>query len=127
MRSGSPAVQVVGLGNVIRQIKRIEPDLVQELKAANREIAEDVASTGRTLVPRLRGTLGGSIRPGANQRTGLVRAGSKRVPWAGPIHFGWRARNISPDPFLYDALDERRDEVEARYLDAIEKVCRSIT
>ena len=37
------------------------------------------------------------------------------MPYAGPMHFGWRARAIDPNPFLYDALDERRDEVVAAY------------
>jgi hypothetical protein len=117
-----PAVRVEGLGKVIRRIKAIEPDLVDELKAANRTIADDVTVTARTLAPKRSGRLAGSVRPGATARTGIVRAGSRSVPWAGPIHFGWARRNIEPDPFLYDALDERRDEVEERYLAAINTI-----
>ena len=45
----------------------------------------------------------------------MVRAGFARVPYAGPIHFGWRKRNIQPQPFLYEALDKRRNEVFDRY------------
>lgn len=124
--ANTPAVRVEGLGKVLRAIKQIDPDLVAQLKVANREIADEVTQTARTLSPKRSGTLRGSIRPGATNRTGLVRAGGARVPWAGPIHFGWARRNIEPQPFLYDALDERRDEVEDRYREAIQKVAREI-
>lgn len=117
--SNQPAVRVEGLSKVIRQLKAIEPDLVDELKAANRSIADDVVLTARTLVPRRSGQLAASVRAGASARTGNVKAGKARVPWAGPVHFGWNARNIRPQPFLYDALDERRAEVEERYLAAM--------
>ena len=123
----TPAVRVEGLGKVLRQIKQIEPELVAELKAANRAIADDVVVTARALAPKgLTGKLKGSARAGASNKTGIVRAGGARVPWAGPIHFGWRKRNIAPQPFLYDALDDRRDEVEQRYLAALTEITRKI-
>ena len=121
-----PAVTVENLGKVIRQIKAIEPELVDELKAANREIADKVTSTAKILAPKKSGRLTNSVRPGATARTGLVRAGSKRVPYAAVQHFGWAKRNIRPDPFLYDALDDRRDEGEAAYIAAITKVTERV-
>ena len=124
--SSPVAVEVVGLSKVLRQMKQIDPDLVAQIKAANRDIADDVVTTARTLSPKETGTLAGSLRPGAPNRTGIVRAGSRKVPWAGPIHFGWRARNIKPNPFLYDAFDERRDDVEDRYLAAMLKIAGSL-
>ena len=122
----APAVRVENLGKVIRQMKAIEPELVEELKAANRDIADKVTTTAKVLAPRKSGKLSNSVRPGATARTGLVRAGSKRVPYAAVQHFGWAKRNIKPDPFLYDALDDRRDEVEAAYLAAITKITGKI-
>ena len=44
-------------------------------------------------------------------RAGIQAGGRGLEPYAGPIHFGWRARNIEPQPFLYDALDDRRGEI----------------
>jgi hypothetical protein len=35
--------------------------------------------------------------------------------YAGVIHFGWPRHNIEPQPFLYDALDKRFDEVTKLY------------
>lgn len=124
--TAQPAVRVEGLSKVIRQIKSIEPALVDDLKAENRVLADDVTDTARRLVPRRSGRLASNIRPGATARTGIVRAGGRGVPYAGPIHFGWARRNIQPDPFLYDALDERRDEVERAYLQAITRICERI-
>jgi hypothetical protein len=88
-----------------------------------------VAGTARTLVPVRSGRLAKSIRAGVTARTGVVRAGTKDVPYAGPIHFGWFVRKppavggpIQPQPFLYDALDARRDEVMERYVVAVQTV-----
>lgn len=67
------------------------------------------------------GDLKKTLRSGASSRAGVVRIGKKLVPYAGPIHYGWPSRPnqsknwkggpIPPNPFLHDALDERRQEV----------------
>jgi hypothetical protein len=44
------------------------------------------------------------------------------VPYAGPIHFGWPARNIRPNPFIYQVLDSRRDEVLKLYERRIDEI-----
>ncbi len=48
--------------------------------------------------------------------------------YAGVIHFGWPRHNIEPQPFLYDALDKRFDEVvrvyEKRITDLVHKLDR---
>jgi hypothetical protein len=41
------------------------------------------------------------------------RRASRRA--AGPIHFGWAARRIQPQPFIYEAVDRRRKEIRDRY------------
>jgi hypothetical protein len=39
------------------------------------------------------------------QTAAIVRAGRAAVPYAGPIHWGWRARHIKAQPWLYDAIE----------------------
>ena len=95
-------------------MRRMGADL-GDLTAINKAAAADVASAARGIVPVLSGTLRDSIRPLASRTKGTVAAGRASVPYAGPIHFGWPARNISPQPFLYDALDQRRGEVIEKY------------
>lgn len=122
-------IYVKGATEVARALKENTPELLKELKAENKALAQLVAATALGYVPARSGALAKSIRAGVTQKTGVVRAGGKDVPYAGPIHFGWFARKppaqggpIMPQPFLYDALDERRDEVLARYTEAVTRV-----
>lgn len=90
-------------------------EAVDDLKRANKAAAEIVKREAVTLVPVLTGKLQSSIRPAGTKTAGIVRAGFKSVPWAGPVHWGWAERGIVPRPFLVDALDARRGEVLDRY------------
>jgi hypothetical protein len=117
-------VEITGLNDVLRDLRRLkEKDTLLAIKAANFEAAKVVAKQAGIDVPVRRGTLQRSIKPGATQKTGFVKAGSAvRVPYAGPIHFGWFRRHILPQPFLYKALDKRIGEVYAAYTKQIDKV-----
>jgi Bacteriophage HK97-gp10, putative tail-component len=107
----------------------IADKLPDELKAAGREAAEPVATTAKTLAPHDTGRLAATIRTGATRRSATVKAGGRRAPGTPLIHFGavrdartGRRRNISPQPFLYRALDSRRDEVLDAYTRSIERL-----
>lgn len=117
-----PTIKVENLGKLVRELRKVNPDLVKELKAANRAIADDLVPFAKTKVPVRSGRLRDSIRAGATIRSGVVRAGKKAVPYAAPIHFGWPSRRISPNPFLWDALDGRRGEIEAEYIDRVTEI-----
>lgn len=109
------AVQITGVKEVLRDFEELGRITRQDIKEAHKEAAEPVARQSLTLVPRRSGALAGTIRTVAYSSSGQVRSGSSRVPYAGPIHFGWPARNIRPQPFLYDALDDRRRKVVEVY------------
>lgn len=80
-----------------------------------------VAQRARSRAPVRTGRLRDNIRTGKHRYGFIVRVGSKtRVPYAGPIHFGWPRRGIVPNPFLYDALDERRQELLATYTNRVQ-------
>lgn len=115
-------IYVDGLDRLARLLRDADADLLEELKAGNRDDAELVAGTARTLVPRRTGLLERTIRAGATRKSGVVRAGTKRVPYAAPIHFGWPRRHIAPQPFLYDALDRRRRELIDLYQKRVQTV-----
>jgi hypothetical protein len=78
-----------------------------------------VAERAEDTAPRLTGRLADSVSSKARKTGASVVAGGRGIPYAGPIHFGWRARNIEPQPFLYDALDDRRAAIAERYADGI--------
>jgi hypothetical protein len=114
-------VEVEGAPELRRAFRKLG-DRADDLKGVHREAAELVADRAESLVPRLTGRLAGTIRTSAGKTGSAVLAGRSLVPYAGPIHFGWRARNIEPQPFLYDALDDRREAILDRYADAVESM-----
>lgn len=118
-------VQVTGAKEFRAALKRMNGDL-RDMQRTNKAATQPVAETARDLVPRITGTLQGTIRATATQTKGMVLAGSRAVPYAGPIHFGWPRRNISPQPFIYDAADKRRDDVVAIYNGRVEELVRRV-
>jgi hypothetical protein len=126
-------IEVRGARELARALKAADPALLRELRAENKRLAGMVADTAESHVPVRSGALRASIRAGSTQRSGTVKAGSRAVPYAGPIHFGWFVRKdparggpIKPNPFLYRALDERRDEVFAAYTEAVKRITAKI-
>lgn len=152
MADRSMQVQVFNQRKVERALRAIGKDAVAELKTAHLESAKIVERAARPKVPtssgnvskisgkpywptgesRTSGRLKGTLRSGASARAGVVRIGKKLVPYAGPVHYGWPTRPdpskkwyggpIPPNPFLYEALDERRQEVEATFYRYLENI-----
>jgi len=147
-----PGVRVVGQREFQKILRGLGDDAVNDIKRAHAAAAKIVEGEAKTLAPthgtrsvisgtpywrtppHSAGQLRNSIRSSGQRRGGFVRAGRKLVPYAGPIHFGWPSRPnpakgwqggpIRPNPFLFDALDKRREEVAnafARYIDDIRR------
>lgn len=123
--AGQPAVKVIGAKEFRDAMKRMSADL-KDMTAVHRQAGDAVADEARQIVPYVSGALQGSIRPRASKTQVNVAAGSKGVPYAGPIHFGWPSRNIRPQPFLYDALDRRFNEVVDKYEQHIEALVEKV-
>ena len=126
-RSGG--FKVDGLKELQKEIRRTEDvELKKQLRLANKEAAQVVADQAKVEVPRRSGRLARSIGTQASQTSASVKAGTAaRVPYAGPIHFGWPKRNIRPQPFLYEAMDKRIGEVRRAYEKSLEKLGKSLS
>ena len=102
-----------------KAMKEAGDDMVAELKAGNKALGEIVAARARQLVPVRSGALQKTIKATKSAGGAKVNAGTpgltSKVPYAGPIHYGWEARDIEAQPFLSDALDDVRDEVVDAY------------
>ncbi len=122
-RGGKAAVQVEG-GPQLRKAFKKMGDRLDDLKDVHAAAGEIVASEARSIVPVRSGVLADSIRTDRRAAGASVLAGRSRVPYAGVIHFGWPAHNIEPQPFLYEALDRRRDEVADQYERAVDDLVR---
>ena len=147
-----PGVRVVGLRQFNKILRGLGDDAVNDIKQAHAAAAKMVEDTARPMVPvhgarsavsgrpywrtpaHPPGFMRSTLRSSGTGRGGFVRAGKKLVPYAGPVHFGWPNRPnpgkgwqggpIAPNPFLYNALDKRRNEVAetfARYIDDIRR------
>lgn len=122
-------VKVEGAKEVRRAMNRLSDDVDRsnargELRAVHLQLAKLVAARAVDIMPVQSGQLKATVRPAGTQAGGRVRVGFKRVPYAGPIHFGWFARRITPQPFLYEALDSRRGEVLDTYLESLNRLIR---
>jgi hypothetical protein len=118
MAAGRPAVRIRGATELRRALGHMD-DGVKDFTQIGRDAADIVAVFARGITPRMDGTLRQSIRTRASKTRSSVAAGRKSVPYAGVIHFGWPRHNIEPQPFLYDALDRRSDEVIKLYEDRV--------
>lgn len=95
----------------IQARKRLRACLTSDLE---NELTEAIADTAeRIIVPAVReeapvitGTLRDSVR--ASPRLGglTMKVGTPvKVPYAGPVHFGWKDRNIEPNKFVYRGVN----------------------
>lgn len=109
----SESVKIEGLAKLSRELKKVSTDLPKEMKQVGKDAAELVANTARQIVPKRTGKLQGAIKAGSTTKGAYVKAA--KLIYAKPIHFGWAKHHIKPQPFIYDALDKRRDEVIQAY------------
>lgn len=105
-------VRVEGLRELRRELRQAGDDL-SDLKDANAKVARLVADKAAALAPRRSGALAASVRGNRAAGKAQVAAGGARVPYAGPIHWGWPARGIEARPFVSDAAQQ----TEAQWLD----------
>lgn len=110
----SGGVKVDGARELRAALKKAGIDLTDEIKDAHADVADVVFARARQLVPvapvsmtsAVPGLLKDTLRTSGTKTAAIVRAGKKKVPYAGPIHWGWFKRNIKPSLFLSRAAAE---------------------
>lgn len=124
-------VRIEGVQELRKKIRGITDDLDRDgakgaLKDLNLDAAKVVEGKAAAIIPRRTGKLASTLRAAGTQRQARVRAGYRRqgFNYAGPIHFGWYAQGIRPQPFLYDALDARRNQVLEVYDAGIDRLIK---
>lgn len=117
-----PTVEIEGLNKLLRALEKLDDEAKQSFKDVGGRVGKLVAEQGREEAPVRSGALQRTIRAVNTGRGAKVRAGTARVPYAGPIHFGWRSRNIKPNNFLYRAVDKKVDVALDMYLEEVHKI-----
>lgn len=120
MGSG-PIVEVQG-GRALRKGLRAAGDDLTDLRIVHGQAASIAANRAADRAPELTGRLKATIRAAGTKTAGIIRAGNNtKVPYAGPIHWGWGRRHIPANPFMTEAAQEtepRWRPVYDRYVDA---------
>lgn len=98
---------------------------LSRLDTADSRASAYLAQRAKGLAPRLTGRLAGSIRAGRTKDAATVTAGAG-VPYAGPIHWGWPARNIRAHPFMVDALSAGEPTVASIYMGEVTRIVNGI-
>lgn len=101
-------------------------DGVRDLKAAHLEAAQIAAKASAALAPVVSGNLQRTIRAAGTARAGIIRAGSKRAPYAAPIHWGWARRNIRGSFYLSDGAQSSEGRWIRVYQDHLETLVNKI-
>ena len=127
------SVKALGMRELRKNLSMLDDDF-EDLKELHLDLAKMVADRAEALAPVRTGRLKETIRASGTKTAGRVRAGFKRVPYAGPVHFGWPTRPndakrwlgcpIQPNPFLYDALDQRYNKVFEAYFRGVKEIQR---
>jgi hypothetical protein len=123
--SPRPAVKVEGLTTLRRTMRQAGVDL-QDLKDAHAAVAQTVVRAAAPRTPHRSGKLAASLRGSGQAGAAIVRAGRASVPYAGPIHWGWDARHIKAQPFLWDAIQDSKDQWTGTYLRALQDIIDTI-
>ena len=120
-------IEVEGINPLARTLRKVgDEDSRGFLLAANKEAAASVESAARPMIPQRTGRLAASLRSTGTAKGGVVLLGKARVPYAGPLHFGWFRRGIKPGLWLFDALDRRRGEVEDIYYRRLDELLERV-
>lgn len=87
-------INVIGRARLVRTLRQAGADM-DDFGSANAALAAAAAVLIAAEAPKRSGRLAGSVRGSKSKRKISVRAGGARVPYAGPINWGWGSR---PNP-----------------------------
>lgn len=122
----APAViQVDGAKQLRKQAKAAEVDLAL-LKDTHKDIANQIAGWSRPLAPTLTGRLVSTTRAAGSNTASTVRVGTKSVPYANPIHWGWKKRGIEANEWLLKAARDSEPLWWHTYTKAVEEILEKI-
>lgn len=121
-----PIYQVEG-GRELRRTLRAAGNDLQDLKDVHGKVAGLVTTASKPRAPRVTGRLAASGRPGATKTAAIIRYGNNTsIPYAGPIHFGWKARHIAAHPWATQTARDTEPTWTRMYEDAVDRVLATI-
>lgn len=117
-----PTVTVTGARELRAALKRAGVSL-QDLKDANAAVGRFIADRSRARAPRRTGALASAARP--SKAAGRARVLVPKV-YAGPIHWGWPAHHIEPQPWIQTTAEDTQGQWLGEYEEALDTIIRTI-
>ena len=121
----TPVLRVEG-GRELRRTLRNAGDDLQDMKDAHAAAAQIAATASAALAPEKTGRLKNTIRGAGTKTAAIIRAGFARVPYAGPIHWGWGRRYNTAQPFLSDGAQDSEGRWIRLYEEAVDKALEKV-
>lgn len=127
------AIQIAGLREFNRDLKRISADAPKALRLAGNKAAQLVVDWARPRVASRSGRAARSVRALSTRTATRVAGGSRRVPYFPWLDYGGRvgpARSVSrpfrkEGRYIYQGFYARRDQVGEVLGDELRAVARS--
>ncbi len=119
-------IEVSNLKQLKALLKKMEDKhFVDSLTQAHRQVSVLASNMVQRKAPIISGRLALSTRPKPLATAGRVSIGTPRgVPYAGPVIWGWSARNIKKNPYPLKALNAGRPELIRVYEENIREVIK---
>lgn len=108
-----------------RALRKAGSDLA-DLKDANQAAAQLVAEHARSTAPRRTGALAATVKGNRAGTKATVRAGSSKVLYANPIHWGWPKRHITANPWISRAAQDTQAIWIGEYQKNVQKILNNM-
>jgi hypothetical protein len=111
---------------------------MDNLKKLNEQALNVVLPVAKSLTPvddENGGELKASVRGSATKTAATIRAGYKKLPYAGVIHYGWptgktdilgRPKRLNAQPWLAEAAKQTEPQWVDNYFDGLMEVINSV-
>lgn len=121
MGNGYATYRVDGAKEMRRTLKKAGDDLT-DLKSVHSAIAQVVVPVAVREAPKRSGALASSVRGAGTKTSATVRAGSRAVPYANVIQWGWGRHGIAAQPFMTRAAKQTEPVWVALYTKETQRI-----
>lgn len=127
-------IQVRGLRELRGALRGIEKTLGPELRKGLNEVADVVLDTARPLVPTRSGKARASLKAGSTEKAVQIKAGGAKAPYWGWLDFGGKVgrnksvkrRFITEGRYIYPTLTRKREAIEDKFYEVIDRVTEGL-
>lgn len=122
--AGHGGLTVVGGARFRRTLRKAGTDM-KDLTRLHRRVGEIIVPRAKALAPvgpSAGGHIKNTIRARAAQRHAIVAAGGKQKPYGPVVHWGWKKRGITAQPWIQQAAQHTEPQWSHEFMNGIEKI-----